>query len=111
MHGKYAAHGQTRSSRAAWASGWRAVADTAHRPAASVFISESKEPAFKARRLKRPADGAAERLGLGGGEQAFYDALAAMGDDKELSVIAAELITQTRRSVTTGRPADRPLRE
>ncbi len=51
-------------------------------------------------------DTAAERLGLTKDEKAFYDALAAnesavqaMGDDK-LKVIAAELITQVRKSVT-----------
>ena len=51
-------------------------------------------------------DTAADRLGLTRDEKAFYDALAAsesavkaMGDDK-LKVIAAELITQVRKSVT-----------
>jgi type I restriction enzyme, R subunit len=51
-------------------------------------------------------DSAAERMGLTADEKAFYDALAAndsavkaMGDDK-LKVIAAELITQVRKSVT-----------
>jgi type I restriction enzyme R subunit len=51
-------------------------------------------------------DTAADRLGLSKDEKAFYDALAAnesavkaMGDDK-LKVIAAELITQVRKSVT-----------
>ncbi|MEQ1772432.1 MAG: type I restriction endonuclease subunit R [Burkholderiales bacterium] len=51
-------------------------------------------------------DSAAERLGLTSDEKAFYDALAAnesavqaMGDDK-LKVIAAELITQVRKSVS-----------
>jgi type I restriction enzyme, R subunit len=51
-------------------------------------------------------DSAAERLGLTRDEKAFYDALAAnesavqaMGDDK-LKVIAAELITKVRQSVT-----------
>jgi type I restriction enzyme R subunit len=51
-------------------------------------------------------DAAAERLGLTKDEKAFYDALAAnesavqaMGDDK-LKVIAAELITKVRQSVT-----------
>ena len=51
-------------------------------------------------------DTAADRLGLTKDEKAFYDALAAnesavkaMGDDK-LKVIAAELITQVRKSVT-----------
>jgi type I restriction enzyme R subunit len=51
-------------------------------------------------------DYAAERLGLTRDEKAFYDALAAnesavqaMGDDK-LKVIAAELITKVRQSVT-----------
>ncbi len=51
-------------------------------------------------------DTAADRLGLTADEKAFYDALAAnesavqaMGDDK-LKVIAAELITQVRKSVT-----------
>jgi type I restriction enzyme, R subunit len=51
-------------------------------------------------------DTAADRLGLTKDEKAFYDALAAnesavnaMGDDK-LKLIAAELITQMRRSVT-----------
>lgn len=51
-------------------------------------------------------DAAAERLGLNEDEKAFYDALAAnesaikaMGDDK-LKVIATELITQVRKSVT-----------
>jgi type I restriction enzyme R subunit len=51
-------------------------------------------------------DSAAERLGLTKDEKAFYDALAAnesavqaMGDDK-LKVIAAELISQVRKSVT-----------
>jgi type I restriction enzyme, R subunit len=51
-------------------------------------------------------DTAADRLGLTKDEKAFYDALAAnesavnaMGDDK-LKLIAAELITQVRRSVT-----------
>ena len=51
-------------------------------------------------------DSAAERLGLTNDEKAFYDALAAnasavqaMGDDK-LKLIAAELITQVRKSVT-----------
>ena len=51
-------------------------------------------------------DQAAERLGLTHDEKAFYDALAAnesavqaMGDDK-LKVIAAELITQVRKSVS-----------
>ncbi|MDB6033128.1 MAG: box helicase [Verrucomicrobiales bacterium] len=52
------------------------------------------------------ADDSAERLGLTRDEKAFYDALAAnesavqaMGDDK-LKVIAAELITKVRQSVT-----------
>ncbi len=51
-------------------------------------------------------DSAAERLGLTADEKAFYDALAAnesamqaMGDDK-LKLIAAELITQVRKSVS-----------
>ena len=51
-------------------------------------------------------DSAAERLGLTRDEKAFYDALAtndsavqAMGDDK-LKVIAAELITKVRQSLT-----------
>ena len=51
-------------------------------------------------------DTAADRLGLSKDEKAFYDALAAnesavkaMGDDK-LKLIAAELITQVRKSVT-----------
>ena len=51
-------------------------------------------------------DSAAERLGLSKDEKAFYDALStndsavqAMGDDK-LKVIAAELITKVRQSVT-----------
>jgi len=51
-------------------------------------------------------DSAAERLGLTKDEKAFYDALAAnesavqaMGNDK-LKIIAAELITQVRKSVT-----------
>ena len=51
-------------------------------------------------------DSAAERLGLTSDEKAFYDALAAnhsalqaMGDDK-LKLIAAELITQVRKSVS-----------
>lgn len=51
-------------------------------------------------------DTAAERLGLNEDKKAFYDALAAnesavkaMGDDK-LKVIATELITQVRKSVT-----------
>ena len=51
-------------------------------------------------------DSAGERLGLTKDEKAFYDALAAntsavqaMGDDK-LRLIAAELITQVRKSVT-----------
>ena len=51
-------------------------------------------------------DAAADRLGLTKDEKVFYDALAAnasavqaMGDDK-LKVIAAELITQVRKSVT-----------
>jgi type I restriction enzyme, R subunit len=54
----------------------------------------------------RADDSAAERLGLTRDEKAFYDALAAnesavqaMGDDK-LKVIAAELITKVRQSVT-----------
>ncbi len=51
-------------------------------------------------------DSAAERLGLTADEKAFYDALAAnesavqaMGDDK-LKLIATELITQVRKSVS-----------
>ncbi len=51
-------------------------------------------------------DSAAERLGLTRDEKAFYDALAAnesavqaMGNEK-LKVIAAELITKVRQSVT-----------
>lgn len=50
---------------------------------------------------------AGEEMGLTEDEKAFYDALAAnesaltaMGDEKKLKVIAAELITQVRKSVT-----------
>jgi len=60
-------------------------------------------------RLAKELDSATKRgeqLGLSSEEVAFYDALAAnesavkaMGDDK-LQVIAAELITQVRKSVT-----------
>ncbi len=60
-------------------------------------------------RLAKDLDAATKRgedLGLTDDEVAFYDALAAnesavkaMGDDK-LKVIAAELITQVRKSVT-----------
>ena len=72
----------------------------------AIATQEVIEELIALAREIRADDNAAERLGLTDDEKAFYDALAAndtavdaMGDDK-LKAIAAELITQVRKSVT-----------
>ena len=72
----------------------------------AIATQEVIEELIKLAKEINADDTAARRLGLTEDEKAFYDALAAndsavqaMGDDK-LKVIAAELITQVRKSVT-----------
>jgi type I restriction enzyme R subunit len=72
----------------------------------AIATQEVIEELIKLARELSADDSAAQRLGLTQDEKAFYDALAAnesalqaMGDDK-LKVIAAELITQVRKSVS-----------
>ena len=72
----------------------------------AIATQEVIEELIKLAQEIREDDTAADRMGLSKDEKAFYDALAAntsavqvMGDDK-LKVIAAELITKVRQSVT-----------
>jgi type I restriction enzyme R subunit len=72
----------------------------------AIATQEVIEELIKLAKEIREDDTAADRMGLSKDEKAFYDALAAnasavevMGDDK-LKVIAAELITKVRQSVT-----------
>ena len=72
----------------------------------AIATQEVLEELIKLAKEISEDDTAADRLGLTKDEKAFYDALAAndsavqaMGDNK-LKVIAAELITQVRKSVT-----------
>jgi len=72
----------------------------------AISTQEVIEELIRLAKEIRADDTAAERLGLTKDEKAFYDALAAnesavqaMGDNK-LKVIAAELITQVRKSVS-----------
>jgi type I restriction enzyme R subunit len=72
----------------------------------AIATQEVIEELIKLAQEIREDDTAADRMGLSKDEKAFYDALAAntsavqvMGDDK-LKVIATELITKVRQSVT-----------
>lgn len=72
----------------------------------AIATQEVIEELIKLAKEIREDDTAADRMGLSKDEKAFYDALAAntsavqvMGDDK-LKVIATELITKVRQSVT-----------